>query len=81
MDNGLQAILVSDPSTEKGAASMNVHVGSFSDPPSVPGLAHFLEHMMFLGTQKYPDEARYLPPLPALFATPPLCYFRLPHLL
>lgn len=25
----------------------------------VPGLAHFLEHMLFLGTAKYPDEAEY----------------------
>ena len=30
-----------------------------SDPVELPGLAHFLEHMLFLGTKKYPDEAEY----------------------
>lgn len=30
-----------------------------SDPDNVPGLAHFCEHMLFLGTQKYPNENDY----------------------
>lgn len=34
-------------------------VGSYSDPDDVPGLAHFLEHMLFMGTEKYPDESEY----------------------
>jgi len=38
---------------------MDVHVGHFSDPASLPGLAHFCEHMLFLGTQAYPDENSY----------------------
>ena len=38
---------------------MEVAVGSFSDPPEVQGLAHFCEHMLFLGTAKYPDEDEY----------------------
>eukprot|EP01065_Artemidia_motanka_P038498 TRINITY_DN47346_c0_g1_i1.p1 TRINITY_DN47346_c0_g1~~TRINITY_DN47346_c0_g1_i1.p1 ORF type:complete len:1000 (+),score=318.32 TRINITY_DN47346_c0_g1_i1:215-3001(+) len=29
------------------------------DPPEFPGLAHFCEHMLFLGTEKYPDEGSY----------------------
>ena len=41
----------------KAAASMNVRVGSFQDPPDMLGLAHFTEHMLFLGTETYPDEA------------------------
>jgi len=32
-----------------------VGVGSFSDPPEVPGMAHFLEHMVFMGSEKYPQ--------------------------
>ena len=38
------------------AASLSVNVGSFSDPPDLPGLAHFLEHMVFMGSSKYPEE-------------------------
>ena len=44
-----QVLLVSDPSTDKAAAAMDVHIGHMSDPPNLPGLAHFCEHMLFLG--------------------------------
>jgi insulysin len=30
-----------------------------SDPEDLPGLAHFCEHMLFLGTEKYPVENEY----------------------
>jgi secreted Zn-dependent insulinase-like peptidase len=59
LDNGLQALLVSDPDTRKAAASLDVRVGSGDNPPGRGGLAHFLEHMLFLGTEKYPDAAEY----------------------
>ena len=32
---------------------------SFSDPPEIQGLAHFLEHMIFMGSKKYPEENEY----------------------
>ena len=38
---------------------MDVNVGHASDPADLPGLAHFLEHMLFLGTEKYPEEGHY----------------------
>ena len=38
------------------AASLCVSVGSFSDPSDLPGLAHFLEHMVFMGSEKYTQE-------------------------
>lgn len=56
MDNGLRVLLCSDPSSNQAAAAMDVHVGACSDPIQVPGLAHFTEHMLFLGTKKYPKE-------------------------
>ncbi|CAB1105938.1 unnamed protein product [Ectocarpus sp. CCAP 1310/34] len=37
---------------------MDVHVGYFPDPDDLPGLAHFCENLLFLGTDKYPDESR-----------------------
>ena len=59
LDNGLKVILVSNPKYNISAASMNVKVGSLSDPEDAQGLAHFLEHMLFLGTEKYPDVEDY----------------------
>ncbi|MBV1930239.1 MAG: insulinase family protein [Porticoccaceae bacterium] len=59
LDNGLQVLLISDPNTDKSAASMNVNVGSFQNPEGREGLAHFLEHMLFLGTDKYPEAGAY----------------------
>jgi len=41
------------------AACIDVGVGSLSDPPELNGLAHFLEHMLFMGTEKYPEENSY----------------------
>lgn len=59
LDNGLQVLLISDPDTPKAAASLDVMVGSGDNPQGRAGLAHFLEHMLFLGTAKYPDAAEY----------------------
>jgi insulysin len=50
LDNKLEALLVHDPKTDKSSAAMDVHVGHLSDPKDFPGLAHALEHCLFLGT-------------------------------
>ena len=59
LDNGLKVILLSDPKLNKSSASLAVAAGSYSDPANRQGLAHFLEHMLFLGTEKYPDVTDY----------------------
>ncbi|AXY44332.1 peptidase M16 [Halomonas sp. JS92-SW72] len=59
LENGLTALLVSDPEADKAAASMNVSVGSAQDPEDLAGLAHFLEHMLFLGTEPFPEADAY----------------------
>jgi insulysin len=52
---------VHDPGADMSAASMFVGVGSLNDPDDpnnkgqkFNGMAHFCEHMLFLGTKKYP---------------------------
>ena len=55
----LKVIIVTDPKFNQSAAAMTVGVGSLSDPDDRPGLAHFLEHMLFMGTEKYPDVEDY----------------------
>lgn len=57
--NGLQVLLVSDPKADQSAAAMTVEVGSWNDPAEYPGMAHFCEHMLFIGTQKYPNENEF----------------------
>lgn len=60
LGNGLKVLLVSDPRFNKSAAAVHVGVGSLSNPKDRMGLAHFLEHMLFMGTEKYPEVDDYL---------------------
>ena len=53
LPNALECILVLDPLAEKAAAAMSVRVGHFADPPELPGLAHFLEHMLTIFTNNF----------------------------
>ncbi|PFH32896.1 rhoptry metalloprotease toxolysin TLN1 [Besnoitia besnoiti] len=59
LQNNLSVLLVSDPEADLAAAALDVNVGSYFDPRPVEGLAHFCEHMLFLGTEKFPDETEY----------------------
>jgi len=59
LENGLKVVLVSDQNIDKAAASLDVAVGSGTDPNQWPGMAHFLEHMLFLGTENYPNSGEY----------------------
>ena len=59
LENGLRLLVISDPKTEFSACAYRVDVGSFEEPDEFPGLAHFLEHMLFLGSSKYPDSDEY----------------------
>jgi insulysin len=60
LKNGLKLLLISDKSTDKSGCSLCVNIGSFDEPESVSGLSHFLEHLLFMGTSKYPDENEYM---------------------
>jgi secreted Zn-dependent insulinase-like peptidase len=57
--NGLRVLLVHNEQTNKSAAALAVNIGHFNDPEHREGLAHFLEHMLFLGTKSYPDGSEY----------------------
>ncbi|KLO18632.1 hypothetical protein SCHPADRAFT_925084 [Schizopora paradoxa] len=59
LSNGLEVMLVHDAKSDKAAACMNLNVGGCHDPVDRPGLAHFCEHMLFLGTEKFPEENEY----------------------
>ncbi|CDO73578.1 hypothetical protein BN946_scf185014.g48 [Trametes cinnabarina] len=59
LENGLQAMVVHDAKADKAAASLDVAVGHLYDPDDMPGLAHFCEHLLFMGTEQYPKENEY----------------------
>lgn len=57
--NGLQVVNVQDTRSVTTAFAMAIEAGSYDDPKSLPGLAHFCEHMLFLGTEKYPEASGF----------------------
>lgn len=59
LPNKLECLIISDCDAEKASTALSVGVGSFQDPISAQGLAHYLEHMLFMGTTKYPNENEY----------------------
>ena len=64
LENGVTCLLIQDQNSKAkkdsggnmASVSIAINAGSFNDPPSRQGLAHFLEHMIFMGSEKYPDE-------------------------
>ena len=56
LPNQLEALLIHDPDTDKASAAMDVNVGSLADPEEMQGMAHAVEHLLFMGTEK----VRYL---------------------
>jgi insulysin len=50
--NQLEALLIHDPDTDKVSGALDVNVGSFSDADDMPGIAHAVEHLLFMGTEK-----------------------------
>ena len=55
-ESGFEVLIIQDSRVDKFGASMNVKIGSALDPENLPGLAHFLEHMLFMGTDDFPVE-------------------------
>ncbi|KAG4068575.1 hypothetical protein HA402_004916 [Bradysia odoriphaga] len=57
LENGLKVLMVKEPNeTGLAAVALTVDIGSFKDPPEVQGLAHYLEHLVFMGSQKHAKE-------------------------
>lgn len=59
--NGLRVNLVHAPACERAAALLRVAAGSHDEPAAFPGLAHFLEHLLFLGGERFIGEQRLMP--------------------
>lgn len=57
--NGLRVLNIQDEASVQSAMAMGVMSGSYNDPDEIPGLAHFCEHMLFLGSKNYPDPSEW----------------------
>src|SRR6201993_4284478 len=54
LPNGLQVLVIQDHRTPVVTQMVWYKVGSADETPGKSGLAHFLEHLMFKGTEKNP---------------------------
>ncbi|MCU5774656.1 pitrilysin [Erwiniaceae bacterium BAC15a-03b] len=55
LENGMTVLLVSDKLAPKSLTSLAVPIGSLEDPDNQLGLAHYLEHMVLMGSKHYPQ--------------------------
>jgi hypothetical protein len=56
LSNGLNVLLWSDAQMDKAGSAVAFDAGSWSDPSEHAGVAHFLEHMVFMGSARYPEQ-------------------------
>ena len=59
LSNEMTVLLVSDPKATKSLAAVSLPVGSIDNPDSQLGLAHYLEHMVLMGSKKYPEPSSF----------------------
>ena len=57
LPNGLRYILASNPEIDRSGVGLDVYIGAADDPREYQGLAHCLEHTIFLGSEKYPEAS------------------------
>lgn len=56
LSNGAEIRVLQQPWAERVGLCLRVAVGSHDEPHAYPGLAHFLEHLLFLGSRHYAAE-------------------------
>jgi len=60
LDNGLDVLVVHNPSVPLVTVEVNVHNGAYTEPPDYNGLSHLYEHMFFKANKVIPNQERYL---------------------
>ena len=59
LDNNIEIILMSDKTIKNSTVALTVNAGSYDETDGFFWAAHYLEHMLFLGTEKYPEVGAY----------------------
>lgn len=57
LNNGIKIVLISNPKIKISACSIGVGAGYLQD--KFEGTAHFLEHLLFMGSSKFPEQNTY----------------------
>jgi zinc protease len=60
LKNGLDVIVVENPIVPLATVEIDVHNGSFTEPPEYNGLSHLYEHMFFKANEEIPNQERFL---------------------
>ncbi|AOM42299.1 pitrilysin [Xenorhabdus hominickii] len=59
LQNGMTVLLVSDEKAIKSLAAVSIPVGHMENPDNQLGLAHYLEHMVLMGSKRYPQPGGF----------------------
>ena len=59
LPNNLKVLIIKDSTLKFNGIALTVSVGSSYEPANIPGLAHLLEHMLFMKSNKYPKEGYF----------------------
>ena len=57
LQNGLEVVVIPNDRVPAVTQMLWLKAGGADDPGNLPGIAHFLEHLMFTGTPEYPEGA------------------------
>ncbi|MCC6332530.1 MAG: insulinase family protein [Myxococcales bacterium] len=57
LPNGLELVLAELPGARVSSTQVFARVGSREDPPERSGLAHFVEHLLFRGCERFPSAS------------------------
>ncbi len=60
LSNGLRVIATEMPHARHVAIRLCVNAGSRDDPRDKAGISHFVEHLLFRGTERHPNESAFL---------------------
>ena len=60
LNNDIKYILINDTTLDKSYVTVSINSGCINDPIEYQGLSHFLEHLLFMGSKKYPDSSYFM---------------------
>ncbi len=60
LKNGLEVLVIEDPSVPLATIEIVVHNGAYCEDPDYDGLSHLYEHMFFKANRDYPSQEAFM---------------------